>query len=155
VKLFPNWRNVGRAMLDARRREGITGPRTVLDNRRGAPAVELTWEREDGLEVRLWRLRSGWRRPDLGIRFPERDDDTSLFAGMDGIDNAGQVLRVLAALDLIPADIAYAADERYGRCKRCGLLAQWWPAEAEAGERWVHVTRLRFDLNPHPAEVVS
>ncbi|GIE30131.1 hypothetical protein Ait01nite_031760 [Actinoplanes italicus] len=155
MKTFPHWRAVGRAMLDARRREGVTAPRTVLDNRRGAPAVELTWEREDGLTVGLWRLRSGRSGPDLGVRYPDRADGTNLFAGMDSIDDAGQVLRVLAALELIPADIAYAADERYGRCVKCGRLAQWWPAEAGADDRWVHDVRLRFDGNPHEAEVAS
>ncbi len=138
MQTFANWRNVGRAMLEARRREGVTAPRTAVDNRRGAPAVELTWERADGLKVELWRLRSGRSGPDLGIRYPDRADGTNLFAGMDSIDDAGQVLRVLAALDLIPqhfAAAAIAADERYGRCEVCGRLARLWAVTGPAAHR--------------------
>ncbi|GGN40378.1 hypothetical protein FHR83_007051 [Actinoplanes campanulatus] len=155
MKTFPNWRAVGRAMRWARQQKSVTAPRFVLDNVRDSTALELAWKLADGREVEVWRWRSGNGGIDLTVKHKPVHGKPELYAGMDGIRDAAEVLRVLAALDLIPADIAYAADERYGRCVRCGLLARWWPAEAEAGERWVHVTRLRFDLNPHPAEVAG
>jgi hypothetical protein len=75
---------------------------------------------------------------------------------MDSIDDAGQVLRVLAALDLIPAHLAYGPDERLAKCKRCDRLAQWWPAEAASPARWVHVKRLApSDPGHRPVEVAG
>lgn len=143
MKLVPNWRNVGRAMLDARRQDGVTV--TLKRYQHGYGSYRMfTWNGPDRQRVTVGSvLNSEHLTAIAGDRHCDLDAD------------AATVLRVLAALELIPADIAYAADERYGRCERCGLLAQWWPAEAEAGERWVHVTRLRFDLNPHPAEVAD
>jgi hypothetical protein len=130
VKTFANWRNVGLAMLEARRREGVT--------------VEPggAWRRGDA-RVLVTDSRRG-----LIIDLPEgRYLDT-------GHLDAGQALRVLAALELIPADIAYAADERYGRCEvpGCGRLARWWPGEAEAEPRWVH-TEPWLVTDHHTAEV--
>jgi hypothetical protein len=139
MKTFPHWRNVGRAMLDARRQEGVTVERVRVPGAR-----YHVWARGDT------KVTVDHTEHSAGFAF---EDPNSQFEQFHA--DAAEALRVLAALELIPADIAYAADERYGRCERCGLLAQWWPAEAEAGERWVHVTRLRFDLNPHPAEVTD
>lgn len=153
MKLIPNWRNVGRAMLDARRREGITAPRTVLDNERRRVVI-LDWRR-DGINVRI-----AWRRGedmplDIGVNFPERDNETAPFVGMDSTDNATQALRVLAALDLIPAHIATAADERYGRCETCGRLAQWWH-DSPFYPRWVHVPPMSAaQAGVHRAEVAD
>jgi hypothetical protein len=127
VKTFPHWRNVGRAMRWARRQEGLQGPE-IFDRPFGrrylwgwfsdgqTVSVNVTWG--IGFAVKLRGPRS---------------------MELDG-RNAAETLRVLAALDLIPADIAYAADERYGRCEvpKCGLLAKWCPAEAGAKGRWVH-----------------
>lgn len=137
MNLPDNWRNLGRAMRWARQQEGVTAPRTALDNRRDAPAVELTWQREDGLTVSLWRLRSNRLLPDLSINFPDRPDGSGKVSGIDGVDSATEALRVLAALELIPVEIAYAADERYGRCQACGRMARWW-ADLDTPS-WVHI----------------
>jgi hypothetical protein len=147
--MFANWRNVGRAMLDARRREGVTAPLTALDNERRRVVI-LDWRR-DGINVRVaWRR--GEQMPiDIGVNFPERDDETAPFAGMDSIDDAGQALRVLAALDLIPAHLAYAADERYGKCQRCGRLAQWVPQAGPFAARWCHLDPTRPYHKPEVA----
>jgi hypothetical protein len=127
VKTFSHWRNVGRAMLEARRREGVT--------------VEPggAWRRGD-TRVLVTDSRRG-----LIIDLPEgRYLDT-------GHLDAGQVLRVLAALDLIRADIAYAADERYGRCVRCGRPAQWVPPEGQFAARWCHLDPKRPFHKPEVA----
>jgi hypothetical protein len=143
VKTFAHWRVVGAAMRWARQQEGVERCVFTEDG-----IVEQTWMRDEQAdEVTLGGL--GTLAHSLTI---DLADGRHLEAvHLPAVD----ILRVLAALDLIPARLAYAADERYGKCQRCGRLAQWWPAEAEAGERWTHVTRLRFDLNPHPAEVTS
>jgi hypothetical protein len=127
VKTFANWRNVGRAMLDARRLGSAfqidtevpetTAYRWAYSARR---VMLQTWSGAQDFTVEA-RTPAGSR---LRIHTA----------------SAAEALRVLAALELIPADIAYAADERYGRCEACGLLAQWWPAEAGAEDRWVHVS---------------
>jgi hypothetical protein len=142
VKTFSHWRAVGRAMLDARRREGVTAPRTAVDNGdHESTGLGLTWKRADGLTVELWWLRIG-SNVDVAVKYPHEWTESrpyGQFVGVDNASNAATVLRVLAALELIRADIAYAADERYGRCVKCGRLAQWWPAEACSPARWVHV----------------
>lgn len=52
---------------------------------------------------------------------------------------ADQVLRVLAALDLIPAEYAEQRDERYGRCEKCGELCRWATGHDFWPDRWVHI----------------
>ncbi|HEX5772222.1 MAG TPA: hypothetical protein VFY11_14780 [Nocardioidaceae bacterium] len=142
MKIFPNWRAVGRAMLDARRREGVTVTR-YPDAWHG-----YEWDRNSADTV---SVHTGQRGCSLMV---DLAGGRHLEAG--GMD-AATVLRVLAALDLIPDHLAYAADERYGRCGRCGRLAQWWPAEAGSPARWVHVSpRLASDgLGYHRPEVAE
>jgi hypothetical protein len=137
VKLFPHWRNVGRAMLEARRREGVTGPLTAQENTHNWNLVELTWTHEDGRSVEI-----SWRKGEAAVwvdvrRKPRRGLPANM-AGLVDIDDAATVLRVLAALELIPADIAYAADERYGRCQVCGSLAFWVSEPDPWGPGWYH-----------------
>jgi hypothetical protein len=123
VKLFANWRNVGRAMLDARRREGVT-VNTVSGHK--------TWQADVGTVEARPSSTSG-----LLVDVYKADYTATNFWP---VRDAAEVLRVLAALDLIPADIAYAADERYGRCEvpGCERIARWWHPEGGADGRWVH-----------------
>lgn len=142
MKTFPHWRAVGRAMLDARRR-GFTPERVKAGH-----WTRFTWD-QDGTGVTIYV------RPDRPVCQFVADFGKG-WINRSTFDDAATVLRVLAALELIPADIAYAADERYGRCVKCGLLAQWWPAEAESGERWVHVSPWPADGHTyHRPEVAS
>jgi hypothetical protein len=141
VKTFPMWRAVGRAMLDARRREGVTAPRVALDEHRGRYYTALIWKLADERTVELWWRHSGRGRVDLAVKYPEKaPGESTPFTGMDNIESAATALRVLAALDLIPVDIAYAADERYGKCEvpGCRRIARWWRPEGGAAGRWVH-----------------
>lgn len=123
MRIFPGWRAVGRAMLDARRREGVTVTR-YPDAWHG-----YEWDRNSADTV---SVHTGQRGCSLMV---DLAGGRHLEAG--GMD-AATVLRVLAALELIDARIAYAPDERYGRCEVCGRLAEWWAAEAGAEDRWVH-----------------
>lgn len=143
MKTFPHWRNVGRAMLDARRREGATAPRVLRDNERDSMHIQLAWTFQDGRTVELWRWRSGDGGIDLAVKPAPGPGRPGMFAGLDRLGDAATALRVLAALDLIPADIAYAADERYGRCVKCDRLAQWVPAEGQFAARWCHLDPTR------------
>lgn len=141
MKLFPHWRAVGRAMLDARRREGVTVDVTTVT---GYYLTDVTENR--------WRsaLATVEVRPGEGGTYVDIHRIDYAAVNFWPVRDAAEVLRVLAALELIPADIAYAADERYGRCEKCGLLAQWVPPSDDLFPgRWVHVKRLRFDGNPH------
>lgn len=138
MRTFAGWRAVGRAMLDARRREGVTvthdpdawhGHEWV---RNSADTVSVhTGQRGCSVTVDL----AGGRHVESG--------------GMD----AATVLRVLAALDLVPADIAYAADERYGRCQVCRELAQWVPPSGQFAGRWCHLDPDRPYHRPEVADV--
>lgn len=136
MNLPDNWRNVGRAMRWARQQEGVTGPRTVEENTRNWNLVELTWTHQDGRSVEI-----SWTKgaPEVWVEVKRkpRPGRPANIAGLVDVDNAATVLRVLAALDLIPDHLANGEDERYGRCVKCGRLARWWDDQLTA--RWVHV----------------
>lgn len=128
MRTFPGWRAVGRAMLDARRREGVSV------------------ERPKRVGVVIIRTYRGPADAVVQVKHYQQAAWFKTFSGITGSTNvypnsAGEALRVLAALDLIPAHLADGPDERYGRCEvpGCRLLAEWWPVEAEAEPRWVHV----------------
>jgi hypothetical protein len=142
---FPHWRNVGRAMRWARQQQGVTvempTPKILIRSR--------VYRGPDDVIVKVNTLPSStWFETYTGI----------VGSAKVNPNNAAEALRVLAALDLIPADLAYGPDERYGRCVKCDRLAQWWPAEAGAEDRWVHVIKghERFiDYPNHRAEVAE
>lgn len=136
MKTFPHWRSVGRAMFDARRREGVTVTRH--------PDAWHGYEWDRG-SADLVSVHTGQRGCSLMVDLAGGRHLES--GGMD----ATSALRVLAALDLIPADIAYAADERYGRCVKCGRLAQWVPAEGQFAARWCHLDPTRPYHKPEVA----
>lgn len=138
MKTFSHWRNVGRAMLDARRREGVTVERP---KRVGMVLIRTYRGPQDAVVQVKHYHQSAWFKTYSGVTGSTSVDPNS----------AAEALRVLAALDLIPADIAYAADERYGRCVRCGRLARWW--DDELGARWVHVDVMAAFRDSHRAEV--
>jgi hypothetical protein len=126
----------------------------------------MRWARQqEGVTVTRRRVLGRLVRWDRGASYVSirpLPDDVHVRAGHStaaiglGTTDAAQVLRVLAALDLIPADIAYAADERYGKCLRCDRLAQWVPPTDDLfPSRWVHVKRLRFDGQPHMPDVAA
>ena len=57
-----------------------------------------------------------------------------------------------------PLQISDVTEQRYGTCTVCGRTARWWPPEAWAAARWVHVIggSVRFvDYPEHSAEVAS
>jgi hypothetical protein len=149
MKTFPHWRAVGRAMLDARRREGVTVDTTTVTGYYFAEVTENRWRSE---------LATVEVRPGEGGTHLDIHRINYAAVNFWPVRDAAEVLRVLAALDLTPADIAYAADERYGRCQvpGCKRIARWWPAEAHAAGRWVHeiANDERFvDYPDHPVEV--
>lgn len=94
---FPGWRAVGRAMRWARQQDGIQGP----------AAFEWPFGREyvwgwylDGQTVRVivtWGI---------GFSVSLRGPRVVQLEGRDAVET----LRVLAALDLIPAELAEVAD---------------------------------------------
>lgn len=140
MKTFPHWRAVGRVMRWARQQDGVT----VKPPTRGA-----------GIRIRVYRDPMG-----AIVQTCTSPGSTWLktYTGRVGSadvtpNTAAEGLRVLAALDLIPADIAYGPDERYGRCLRCGRRARWWDDPLAA--RWVHDLRLAWTGDPHQAEVAD
>jgi hypothetical protein len=139
--IFPGWRAAGLVMLDARRR-GIKRSHDP-DAWHG---YEWVRDSADTVSVHVGQQCSVW---------VDMSGGGHLEAGeMDAVT----VLRVLAALDLIPAHLAEGPDERYGRCATCDRVARWWPAEAGADNRWVHVIggAERFaDYPYHPVEVAD
>ena len=146
MKTFPHWRAAGRVMLDARRR-GIKRTRhrepLALDH----VATTLEWRRPDGHSV-LVSLMSHCELFDVRAGGPVKD------CYMSDWDDAGEVLRILAALDLIPAHLAEGPDERYGRCATCGRVARWWSYLGQP--RWVHIQPWAVTgPAPHRAEVAG
>jgi hypothetical protein len=130
MRIFPGWRSVGRAMLEARRREGVTVERP---KRVGMVSIRTYRGPADAVVQVKHYHQAAWFKTFSGI------------TGATSVDpnHAAEALRVLAALDLIPADIAYAADERYGKCTRCGRLAQWVPQAGPFAARWCHLDPTR------------
>jgi hypothetical protein len=130
MKTFANWRNVGRAMLEARRSEGVTVAR-ARDEQSGERV--FTWA-TDGMIVTL-----SFEDGDDAYRLGVDGEDVWLTDGFFGEDT----LRVLAALGLVANEIASAADERYGKCTRCGRLIQWVPQAGPFAARWCHLDPTR------------
>ena len=126
MRIFSGWRAVGKAMLEARRRK--------VSHAAYAGGLAHTTENRwhlDNVVVSANRLTDHPEKVDVEIR--TGDTHVTMWPAPD----AATVLRVLAALDLIPAHLAAAEDERYGRCVKCGKLARWWNDRLAA--RWVHV----------------
>lgn len=69
--------------------------------------------------------------------------------GLTAID----MLRVLAALDLIPAELAEVRDERYGRCETCGEPCTWDSGHGTWEPRWLHLDPFRGQ--GHRAEITE
>jgi hypothetical protein len=147
VKTFSHWRAVGRAMRWARQQPHIQADSTTIVDL--AKVTDNRWRSvPNGTRV-VARHAVGYDRTDVEVG--RKDLDLTFF----GVADAAEVLRVLAALKLIPADIAYAADERYGRCVKCGRLAQWWH-DSPFFPRWVHVPPLSAARpGVHRAEVAD
>lgn len=132
MRIFIGWRAVGAAMLEARRRQGV---RPVVTSGGLADTTESRWYL-GGVMVSANRLTEWPERVDVEIRVGDTVQQVT-HVTMWPAPNADTVLRVLAALKLIPAEIAYADDERYGRCKHCkGVVRrvanEGWPV------RWNH-----------------
>jgi hypothetical protein len=144
--IFPHWRAVGRAMLQARRREGVTVER---DNK------------IVGCVLMRYHTYRGPADALVVVKHFEQSTTFDTYSGVTGSANvypnsAAEALRLLAALDLIPAHLAEGPDERYGRCVKCGRLTRRW--DDFGTTRWVHVIggAERFaDYPYHPAEVAS
>lgn len=144
MKPFPNWRNVGRAMLDARRRKNVRSVVTTISGVFAKDLIEHCWDTAS-VTVTAQHVPGGSA---VDLRVTKTDVEFKAW----GVTDPAEVLRVLAALDLVPADIAYAADERYGRCQVCGELAQWVPPSGQFAGRWCH---LNPDRPYHRPEVAK
>jgi hypothetical protein len=133
MKTFANWRAVGRAMLEARRRGGVVADAKATVGL--AVVIENRWRFLDRAVITMVTATHavGYDRTDVEIS--RRDVKMTFYA----VSDAAELLRVLAALGLIPAHIAYAADERYRRCEICGRVAQWAPPAGPFAERWCHL----------------
>lgn len=154
MRTFPGWRAVGRAMLDARRREGVTAPRVLRDNERDSMHIQLAWTFQDGRTVELWRWRSGDGGIDLAVKPAPGPGRPGMFAGLDRLGDAATALRVLGALGLIPDHLANAVDDE--QCATCGSVLHWWPPEGRSPGRWQHLDVKKWAaIGPHRAEVAS
>jgi hypothetical protein len=103
MKAPANWRAVGQAMRWARQQEGVTVRRMVVDNS-WPVTIDLEWKRPDGHSVLVtWATNREW--VDVYAGGPVDD------VHMSNCGDAATVLRVLAALDLIPAELAQVHDE--------------------------------------------
>lgn len=138
MKTFPGWRNVGRVMRWARQQLGTTVERS-RDEHSGERVI--TWSRELDYIV----IAFDGDTYQLGID----TEDNWLTDGH--FESASAVLRVLAALDLIPAHLAEGDDERYRRCETCGRMAQWAPPAGPFAERWCHLDPKRPYHKPEVA----
>jgi hypothetical protein len=129
VKTFPYWRAVGAAMRWARQQPHIQADSSTIADL--AMVTDNRWRSvPNGTRV-VARHAPGYDRTDVEVG--RKDLDLTFF----GVADAAELLRVLAALGLIPAHLAAGSDERYGRCETCGRLARWWDDPLVA--RWVHV----------------
>jgi hypothetical protein len=143
--VFPGWRNVGLAMRAARQQ-----PDVRIDALTVISLAKVTDNRWQWPGTRVIATHAvGYDRTDVEI---SRADAKLTFYG---VSDAIELLRVLAALGLIPAHLAEQPDERYGRCARCGRLAQWWH-DSPFFPRWVHVPPLSAaQPGVHRAEVAD
>jgi hypothetical protein len=122
--IFPGWRAAARAMRWARQQPGITA-----DSLKFGALTDSRW-RGNGYDVRIGRSAlQGVAQ--LRISAPSVD------VWINAIDTA-EALRMLAALKLIPDEMAEVHDERYGRCETCGRIARWWD-DPGFEPRWVHI----------------
>jgi hypothetical protein len=149
MKTFANWRSVGRAMLEARRRQGVVvDAKTVV----GLAAVtDIRWRFLDRAVITMVIATHavGYDRTDVEIS--RRDAKLTFY----GVSDAAEILRVLAALDLIPADLAEVRDERYARCV-CKRVLFWRPETPELPARWRHLDRRAYiEHGLHRAEVAE
>lgn len=145
MNTFPGWRSVGRAMRLARRQDGVTVSRE--DN---GTWITHTWrygDRADHVELGGAGTLAYSLTVDLA-------DGRYLEASRLP---AAEILRVLAALGLLPREIAEMRDERYGRCEKCGERCVWVPAAEPFEPRWVHADRIRVwaEHGAHLAEVAA
>lgn len=106
MRTFPGWRQAAHLMRWARRQDGVTADTAQYDL-----LVDNRWRRADGIEVRVGHIR-GEAATDLRVNGERLD------LWLDQTDTAG-ALRVLAALGLIPAELAEVHDERDERCAWC------------------------------------
>jgi len=119
-RIFPGWREVGRAMRWARQQDGVTFDRTTMRNvwHFDLPPsihVDHRWRGGDGREV-LVSHSSILKSVDVSVGDGRNGWDSTYN------DDAAQVLRVLVALDLIPAELAEApkVEAARSRCRHCG-----------------------------------
>lgn len=98
MKIFPGWRAVGAAMRWARQQDGVQRS-IIVDYGRLRHAA---WERNDADFVALSRF--GAALPGVTVHLAG-----GLHLEADGLAPS-EALRVLAVLDLIPAELAEVAD---------------------------------------------
>jgi len=142
MRTFPGWRQVGRVMRWARQQDGVT--HTVEPDAWHGHE----WDRNSADIVRAGN-RGG---TGFGFIVDLADGRVVSTAGL----NAAEALGVLAALDLIPAELAEVRDERYGRCLTCGGVLFWRPESCDLPGRWRHLDKRAYrDFGVHRAEVAG
>lgn len=126
LRAFPGWRAAGLAMVWARR-QGAVVKRKALELDPGN-LTDHSWSLN---HAALTVSGMSWREPTEVVI-----DAGAVHIEMDSADVA-TVLRLLAALNLIPAELAEPS-ERYGRCVTCGQLCRWDEGHDLWTPRWLH-----------------
>lgn len=142
MKPFPGWRAAGRAMQWARQQDGVTVER----------------DRDGAWVSRRWRSGDPADHVELGGAGSLAHSLTIDLADGRYIESAHlpavEVLRVLAALGLIPDELAQVRDERYARCVTCNGVLYWRAGRHGLPDRWGHLDRRAYlDGGTHRAEV--
>jgi hypothetical protein len=141
MKTFTGWRAVGRVMWYARKQEDVE--RTVIGE--NGRLIEMTWRGPGHSYVGVVDLGGEAVSLTLASRTGGLVDGDKL--------TAAEALGVLAALGLIPDELARVRDERYGRCKTCGELCTWDSGHDMWVPRWLHCDPFRGQ--GHRAEVAE
>jgi hypothetical protein len=125
MRTFDGWRAVGRAMRWARQQPDVAFSRTHRDR-----PVRLRWDGDfnRSVLVKLYNARN------ITVELGTEDSPWNAVGEFD----APTLLRILAALDLIPAELAEPSP-RYGRCTRCGRIAEWAEPTRQFAGRWCHL----------------
>ncbi|WIM97809.1 hypothetical protein ACTOB_001363 [Actinoplanes oblitus] len=140
MKIFPDWRAVGRAMRWARKQDDVR--RSAIRDDQTGRLVEIAWDRAayTDLVAHTWTPDGG---PHLYVNLQD-----GRHVEAEELD-ALTTLRFLAHLDLIPVELAEPS-KRYGRCVECGRVAEWVEPTAQFAGRWCH---LRPERPYHVPEV--
>lgn len=131
MRTFAYWRAIGRAMRWARKQDDIVYDRLLLDHHDGH-IVEHRWKAVGGT-LSVVHFLPG--RDGVDVDFTR---STLQFQAYN-VEAADEILRMLDALGLIPAELIDGPDEIYGRCARCRGVVQFANGKPLWFDRWVHL----------------